>query len=51
MARVESQQADLEENFDVVLTEVVIDRSFAFAIRDTHTGANPFLAIIDDPSE
>ena len=32
------------------VTEVVVDRSFAFAIRDTETGVPLFLGIVDDPS-
>lgn len=32
------------------VTEVVVDRSFAFAVRDTHTGANLFLGLVDDPT-
>ncbi|MDV6013008.1 serpin family protein [Haloechinothrix sp. LS1_15] len=32
-----------------MLTEVVVDRSFAFAVRDTATGAALFLGVVDDP--
>lgn len=31
--------------------EVVVDRSFAFAVRDTHTGAALFLGLVDDPTD
>ena len=32
------------------VTEVIVDRSFAFAIRDTETGVPLFLGTVDDPS-
>ncbi|WP_276319882.1 serpin family protein [Egibacter rhizosphaerae] len=31
------------------LTEVVVDRSFAFAVRDTENGVPLFLGFVDDP--
>ncbi len=33
-----------------LVTEVIVNRSFAFAVRDTTTGASLFLGVIDDPT-
>lgn len=32
------------------ISEVVVDRSFAFAVRDTESGTSLFLGVVDDPT-
>lgn len=32
------------------VSQVVVDRSFAFTIRDADTGANLFLGVVGDPT-